>query len=155
MRIPPAPPVGHVVAYEYLWSSKADRREDGEKVYPTALILAKSMEFGSPLVYALGISHKPPNPTERALEVPRKMARWLGLDDRPQWLYTNELNIFVWPGPDLRPATWISSRKLQHGSCVLGPLPQDWFEEVKRDFLESARLQRLKVTKQLDPPVDS
>jgi hypothetical protein len=41
MRIPDEPPIGNLVAYEYLWLSQKDTREDGAKVYPVALIFAK------------------------------------------------------------------------------------------------------------------
>ncbi|QLF69296.1 hypothetical protein FE840_006940 [Peteryoungia desertarenae] len=147
MKIPSEPPIGHVIAYEYLWSSKARYRADGEKTYPTALLLAKTDEFGATLVYALGISHMVPPEGRRALRVPAKLCRHLGLDDRPQWIYTDELNLFVWPGPDLRPAQWISRRPLVENTCVLGALPKDWFEEVKQHFAESYRLRQLALTK--------
>jgi hypothetical protein len=150
MKIPAEPPIGHVIAYEYLWSSKAKRQEDGEKTYPTALLLAKKDEFGATIVYALGISHMPPAAPRRALQVPPKLCRHIGLDDRPQWIYTDELNLFVWPGPDLRPAQWISQKRLVEDTCVLGPLPTDWFERVKQHFAESYRLRQLAVTKRSD-----
>jgi hypothetical protein len=147
MKIPAKPPIGHIIAYEYLWSSKARRRQDGEKTYPTALILAKNDEFGSTIVYALGISHMQPPDGRRALEVPPKLRRHLGLDTEPQWLYTDEVNLFVWPGPDLRPAQWISRKGPIADTCVLGALPGDWFAEVKRHFAESYRLKHLQITK--------
>lgn len=147
MKIPAKPPVGHLVAYEYLWASKARRREDGEKVYPTALILSKKDEFGHTIVYALGVSHMRPPEGRRALEVPPKLCRWIGLDDRRQWIYTDELNVFVWPGVDLRPAHWISRRHVVEDSCVLGPLPDDWFERVKQHLLESHAMRVVRVTK--------
>jgi len=147
MKIPAEPPIGHLVAYEFLWSSKARRREDGEKVYPTALVLSKAAEFDSTLVYALGISHMPPPPGRRALEVPRKLRRWIGLDDDPQWIYTDEVNVFVWPGPDLRPAQWISQRDLVEDTCVLGALPDDWFSLVKQHFLESHQMRLMRLIK--------
>jgi len=150
MKIPAEPPIGHVVAYEYLWSSKAGRRQDGEKTYPTALLLAKKDEFGSTIVYALGISHMKPQAGRRALQVPEKLCRHIGLDDRPQWIYTDELNLFVWPGPDLRPAQWISRKRLVENTCVLGALPRDWFELVKQHFAESYRLRQLTPTKRTE-----
>nr|WP_316652986.1 hypothetical protein [uncultured Gellertiella sp.] len=103
--------------------------------------------MNSTLVYALGISHMPPPEGRRALEVPAKLCRWIGLDSRPQWIYTDELNLFVWPGPDLRPASRISRREGLEATCVLGALPGDWFEEVKRHFHESYVLKRLAITK--------
>ncbi len=147
MKIPVLPPVGHVVAYEYLWSSKARKRQDGEKVYPTALILSTRDELGSTVAYALGISHMPPREGRRALEVPAKLRRHIGLDAEPQWIYTDEVNVFVWPGPDLRPAQWISQRPIVEDTCVLGALPQDWFDQVKNHFLESYKLDRMRLTK--------
>jgi hypothetical protein len=66
MKIPAEPPIGYVVAHEYLWSSKAKQRQDGEKTYPTALLLAKKDEFGATIVYALGISHMAPPDGRRA-----------------------------------------------------------------------------------------
>jgi hypothetical protein len=146
MKIPPRAPVGRIIAYEYLWSSKDRDRQDGEKVYPTALILSKRDELGSEMVYALGISHMPPQEGRRALEIPPKLRRHLGLDDDPQWLYT-EVNVFVWPGPDLRPAQWISQRPIVGNTCVLGALPNDWFALVQKHFAESYSLNRLRLTR--------
>jgi hypothetical protein len=147
MKIPALPPIGHVVAYEYLWASKARTRQDGEKVYPTALILSTRDELGSTFVYALGISHMRPPEGRRALEVPAKLRHHIGLDARPQWIYTDEVNAFVWPGPDLRPAQWISQRRIVGDTCVLGALPEDWFNLVKNHFHESYRLDRMRLTK--------
>ena len=147
MKVPTAPPIGHVIAYEYLWASQSKRRDDGGKTYPTALLLAKKDDFGATIVYALGISHMPPPDGRRALEVPPKLCRHIGLDDRPQWIYTDELNLFVWPGPDLRPAQWISKKPLVEDTCVLGALPRDWFELVKQHFSESYRLRQLAAIK--------
>jgi hypothetical protein len=75
MKIPSEPPIGSLIAYEYFWYSQAAKREDGEKTYPTALILAKSWEFSSTLVH-------------RQAGVCWKCRR------------NDEVNIFVWPGPD-------------------------------------------------------
>jgi len=99
------------------------------------------------MVYALGISHMAPAPGRRAIEVPAKLRRWIGLDDDPQWIYTDEVNIFVWPGPDLRPAKWISQRELHDDSCILGPLPNNWFAEVQQHFYESYKMKLVRVIK--------
>lgn len=147
MKIPKEPPIGNIVAYEYLWHSKVKSREDGAKVYPTALILSKAVDFGSQAVYALGISHMEPPPNRRALEVPPKLRRWIGLDNDPQWIYTDEVNIFTWPGPDLRPAQWISQRELQEDTCVLGVLPYDWYSTVAKHLAESYRMGMVRVVK--------
>lgn len=147
MKIPAAPPVGHVIAYEYLWESQADEKDDGAKTYPCALILSRVLEGGVTLAYALGISHRPPSNDDRAIEVPLKLKRYLGLDDDPSWIYTDQLNIFAWPGPDLRPAERLSARKDAEGSCVIAPLPVDWFELVKAHVIESRVMGNLRARK--------
>ncbi len=138
MRVPAKPPVGHVIAYEYLWRSQAGSREDGAKVYPCAIVMAVQLEAQHPITYVLGISHTPPRAGRRAVEVPLKLKRYLGLDDAPAWVYTDELNVFGWPGPDLRPAEYLSDRPGAEGSCVIAQLPVDWFEMLKRELAEAS-----------------
>ncbi|OEO30292.1 hypothetical protein VW23_022120 [Devosia insulae DS-56] len=70
MKIPAVPPVGFVLAYEYLWSSQAAAREDGMKTYPAAIILSRDIGAATPVAYVVGISHKAPTEGERAIEVP-------------------------------------------------------------------------------------
>jgi hypothetical protein len=108
MDLPKEPPIGNLVAYEYLWLSQSGSRDDGVKTYPVALIFAKRTVAGETLAYAAAISHKEPSPNERAVEVPRKLKRQLGLDEEPCWIYTDQINEFTWPGPDLRPAERLS-----------------------------------------------
>ncbi|MGB8400524.1 hypothetical protein [Bradyrhizobium sp.] len=64
MHIPDEPPIGNLVAYEYLWLSQEKAREDGAKVYPVAVIFAKKFIASVTLAYAVGISHKPPDFSE-------------------------------------------------------------------------------------------
>ena len=147
MEIPAEPPVGYLISYEYLWLSKAQMREDGESAYPTAIVAARRDVGPASIAYALGISHKRPLPDERALEVPRKLKRWLGLDGETSWLYTDQVNIFVWPGPDLRPGGWLSNLPSARESCVIAALPADWFEMVKGHLTQSYHLQKVKTVK--------
>jgi hypothetical protein len=147
MKIPSLPPVGHIIAYEYLWLSQAGRRDDGKKAYPAAIILAREDVGPAPITYALGISHSPPTSEQRAIQVPPKLKRWLGLDAEPSWIYTSEVNIFVWPGPDLRPADQLSSRPDARDTCVIGHLPDDWFAMVLEHVAESYRLENMAAVK--------
>lgn len=140
MKVPPKPPVGHLIAYEYLWASQAAKRSDGAKTYPVAVVVSREDRGPQPFAYVLAISHRPPSSGDRALEVPRKLKRHLGLDEEPSWIYTDELNVFAWPGPDLRPAHQLSSRPHARDSCVIGALPTDWFRTVIRHLEESRRL---------------
>jgi hypothetical protein len=145
MVIPDEPPIGSLIAYEYLWLSQSAVREDAVKVYPAALIFAKKLIGGVTLAHAVGVSHKPPAPSEKALEIPRKLKRHLGLDDQPAWIYTDQINQFAWPGYDLRPAEWLSSLPRARGTCVIGPLPTDWFATVRNDVIGNLRAKRAQI----------
>jgi len=147
LKIPTVPPVGHVIAYEYLWASQRSDRENGGKVYPCAIVMAVDDAGPHPIAYVLGISHSPPRKEQRAIPVPEKLKRHLGLDQDPSWIYTGELNVFAWPGPDLRPGNFLSTRPAAVDNCVIGQLPSDWFEKIKAHLLESQRLEQLEITK--------
>jgi hypothetical protein len=88
MHVPDEPPIGNLVAYEYLWLSQENTRHDGAKAYPVALISAKKIIASVTLAYAVGMSHKPPHASEKAIEVPKKLKRHLGLDEDRSWIYT-------------------------------------------------------------------
>jgi hypothetical protein len=79
--------------------------------------------------------------------VPRKLKRHLGLDDEPSWIYTDQINQFAWPGYDLRPAEWLSALPRARGTCVIGPLPGDWFTLVKNDVIRNLRLKRAHIVR--------
>ena len=145
MRIPDEPPIGNLVAYEYLWLSQQNTREDGAKVYPVALIFAKKIIASVTLAYAVGMSHKPPVASETAIEVPRKLKRHLVMDEDTSWIYTDQLNEFTWSGPDLRPAEWLSKLPSARDSCIIGALLTNWFALVKRDIIENLKLKRAHI----------
>jgi hypothetical protein len=145
MHILNEPPIGNLVAYEYLWLSQQNTREDGAKVYPVALIFAKKIIASVTLAYAVGMSHKPPDASEKAIEVPRKLKRHLGLDEDPSWIYCDQLNEFTWPGPDLRPAERLSKLPKARDSCIIGALPKDWFALVKQHVVDNLKLKRVQI----------
>lgn len=145
MRIPLKPPVGHLIAYEYVWASVFKARDEGEKTYPVAVVAARHDLGPVSFAYVLAISHSPPRPGDRALQVPLKLKRHLGLDDGPSWIYTDQVNVFAWPGPDLRPAERLSRLPRAIGTCVIGALPTDWFKSVTVHMDESRRLGHFKL----------
>ncbi|WP_414474075.1 hypothetical protein [Microvirga sp. M2] len=81
------------------------------------------------------------------LGVPRKLKRWLGLDEEPAWVSTDQVNIFVWPGPDLRPGDWLSSLPSARDTCVIGQLPANWFDAVLAHVAESYAQRKVKTAK--------
>jgi hypothetical protein len=145
MDCPDQPPIGNLIAYEYLWLSQSEDREDGKKTYPSAVIFAKRTILGNTLAFVAAISHKPPTASDRATEVPRKLKRHLGLDEDPSWIYTDQVNEFIWPGPDLRAADRLSSLPRARGTCVIGPLPDDWFDMLKNELIRNLRLGRARI----------
>ena len=67
------------------------------------VILAVRSRDGDQVVTVAPITHTSPPPGSKAVEIPLATKQRLGLDAQPSWIVTNDLNEFVWPGPDLRP----------------------------------------------------
>lgn len=86
------------------------------------------------------ITHSKPAINE-GVEIPASVKRRLGLDDLPSWIITTELNIFTWPGYDIRP---INKSKNEY---VYGYLPTDLFEKVKTSINENRKALRIKLAK--------
>ena len=100
----PAPETGLVIRYAYLWRAEVERGlEEGQKDRPCAVVLAHHQHTsGETLVVVAPITHSKPTGDLNALEIPPAVKRRLGLDDERSWIVTNDLNSFIWPGPDLR-----------------------------------------------------
>jgi hypothetical protein len=86
LKIPRSAPVGSIVAYEYLWHSQSEIRDDGEKARPAVIVLSVVLAGNKEIVYCLGISHSEPKSHQRALPLPAKLLRYLGLSDEPSWV---------------------------------------------------------------------
>lgn len=110
-----------------------------------ALIFARKIIANVTMAYAVGMSHKAPNSSEKAVEVPTKLKRHLGLDEDPSWIYTDQLNEFAWAGPDLRPAERLSKLPSARNSCVIGALPTRWFDLIKQDVIDNIRRKRTHI----------
>jgi len=146
MDIPKKPPIGSLIAYEYLWRSQSSGREDGVKTYPAVVVMSE-MVGETHVVYVLGISHSEPMADQRALEFPVKLKRHLGMDSDPSWIYTDEMNVFLWPGPDLRLANQLSDLNYSNNTCVIGLIPKDYFDQIKIHLNKSRELKKAKITK--------
>ncbi len=86
----PAPKPSQVIRYAYLWADEHDAGRDEGTNHPRVAVVP--------------ITHSPPPPRAiDALEIPANIKRHLGLDDARSWVVLTELNMFTWPGPDLRP----------------------------------------------------
>ncbi len=123
----PKPIPGLVIRYGFLWSTEADRGfVEPSKYRPCVIVVSvKNVDNGRVRVRVAPITHTPKNP-EAGIEIPRKLARHLGLDDDASWISIQEMNEFVWPGVDLRPV-----KKATKGEWSYGVLPADFFEALR------------------------
>lgn len=129
----PQPVPGLVIRYSYLWLREhLAGREEGVKDRPCAVILVAVDEGGDQVVTVLPITHAPPSGAMPAVEIPHSVKQKLRLDDDRSWVVLSEVNRFIWPGPDLRPAIPGDS-----GDVVYGTLPPGFFAELLDRFLKA------------------
>ena len=76
------------------------------------------------------ITHSPPHDPNVAVEIPLRVKEHLGLDSERSWVILEEVNIFTWPGFDLRPIKKGQSR------VDYGLLPPKLFERLIAKFRE-------------------
>ena len=125
---PDRPKPADVISYAYLWKSEADRGQtEGVKDRP-CLVLAVS-EGPRPRVVVAPFTTKPPSASEPAVKVPGQTAMRLGLEDKEQYVYAGEVNVFLWPGPDLRRASRHARPFWRFGAA-----PAKLFEQVRFAF---------------------
>ncbi len=112
---PPKP--GQVICYSYLWKQEANAgAEEGRKDRPCAVVLTtKSTATDDVIVSVAPITHTPPSDESVAVEIPASTKRSLGLDDERSWIVINEVNIFRWPGPDIRPVPGSKPSRISYG----------------------------------------
>ena len=134
----PKPVPGLVIRYAYLWrSEKLAGRTEGVKDRPCAIILVTRRQNEEEHVVVLPIIHTSPSDPTLAMEIPSAVKRRLGLDSERSWIVLSELNRFVWPGPDLRPAV-----PGDPDSIIYGLLPTSLVLKIRDrvlDILKSGR----------------
>jgi hypothetical protein len=134
----PEPKVGLVIRYAYLWRREWEQgREEAAKDRPCAVVVARRDEGGATRVWVAAVTHSPPTADASAVELPAATKRRLGLDDDRSWVVTDEVNSFLWPGPDLRPIPG-SGRGDPH-RFAYGFLPRSIVLRVIEGILERAR----------------
>lgn len=125
MRIP-EPHVGLVISYSYLWRNESARGAvEGRKDRPCGVVLVTQQGSArQPVVTVAPITHSPPADPSVAIEIPRRVKQFLGLDTERSWIILDEFNEFAWPGFDLRPVSGSAD------TCVYGDLPPKLFEQI-------------------------
>lgn len=137
----PMPEPGLVISYAYVWDYEAQAgQEEGRKDRPCVIALAvERPRDGEMLVTVLPVTHRPPNDPAAAVEIPRAVKEFLGLDDERSWVVVSEGDQFVWPGYDLRKV-----RNTDHAGY--GFLPPRFFDQVLIAFRAWHRAHRVKLT---------
>lgn len=133
----PEPETGLVIHYAYLWRSEAEKgAEESRKDRPCAVVVARRIESNATIgVMVAPITHSAPIENPTALEIPLDVKRRLGLDDARSWIITHEMNIFIWPGPDLRAVPTGGQGEL----FAYGSLPKKLAEEMVRRVMENVK----------------
>jgi hypothetical protein len=88
-------------------------------------------------VVVVPITHSAPRDANDAIAVPKKVLGPLGLDGAPSWVVVSEANVFVWPGPDLRP---IPGRRPR--TPIYGEVPRSFLVDVARAYLARSKTRR-------------
>lgn len=122
----PVPEVGLVISYAYLWSNEATAGQvEGSKNRPCAIVMAVQESEELPQQIAVvPITHSPHANPDVSLEIPARVAAHLGLDGERSWVVLEDVNVFRWPGYDLRPIPGTE------GKYDYGFLPPKFFNEI-------------------------
>jgi hypothetical protein len=126
----PDPHPGLVICYSYLWASEhRTGQEEGLKDRPCVIVVARHVVADRVLVTVVPITHTPSADPQAAIEIPPQIKARLGLDAQSSWIVVSEVNVFVWPGPDLR----VAGSQPPRFDC--GVLPPNFFRKVRDQLL--------------------
>lgn len=129
----PEPRPGLTIRYAYLWRDESlAGRDEGVKDRPCVVILSVEDREGSLVVTVAPITHAPPRLSSEAVELPGAVKSRLGLDGAASWVVVTEVNQFVWPGPDLRPA--------RRGVWAYGYIPGVLLRSIRERMAATRRL---------------
>ncbi len=139
----PVPRPGLVVSYSFLWADEeAAGRDAGVNDRPCAVVLTVQQDDGDTAVLVVPVTHTPPTDPSLAVELPAATKQRLGLDEQRSWVVVSDLNRFLWPGPDLRPAT--------PGRFEYGLLPAALFEEIRRKILAAHEARKTRTVRRTE-----
>lgn len=127
----PAPEAGLAICYEFLWSREAASGQTAcEKRRPAVIVVAAKSQNGQTVVVVAAVTHAEPRDSTLAVELPPKVKRHLGLDERRSWVVLDELNEFVWPGLDIYPVPGGGPGQFDYGF-----IPPALFKRIKDRIL--------------------
>jgi hypothetical protein len=104
------------------------KRRMRPKDRPAAIVALLRGDDGRDEVVVFPVTSSHPTDAAAGVEIPAATRDRLGLQDGPCWVIVTEVNIFVWPGPDLR-------RPENANDCfVYGSLPHALMLRIKQSF---------------------
>ncbi len=134
----PAPTVGMVIRYDYLWKDEYRRgRLEGGKDRPCAIVIATTDGGGHHSIIVAPITHSPPHAASNAVEIPAKVKKHLGLDEEKSWIVTADLNRLSWDDAGITPA---SRTRWDYGT-----LPQPLVMRVQEQISAHAKLKTISL----------
>lgn len=135
--------IGHVLRYDFLWKDEEKQGRDHGKDRPCAVvIIIRDEAAGGRRIMVCPITHTPPD-DEYAVELPNDVRAYLGLDEAPCWVRTNQFNEFFWP----EAAIPYGLTRTPDGSFCYGKLPYALRETIRAQnirAIEESKSQRSK-----------
>lgn len=107
------------------------------------VVVSSSVRDGKVQLLVAPITHAAPDRGVSAIEIPANVKEQLGLDRERSWIVLDELNRFIWPGPDVRIAPG-------RESPLYDALPDWLFLRVRAGILDLSGSGRLTLTKRTD-----
>jgi mRNA-degrading endonuclease toxin of MazEF toxin-antitoxin module len=138
----PKPEPGLVLSYGYLWKWQDEMGGDtGEKNRPCVIVLAVENNDGDTVIVVVPVTRQQPRsdrgPGRASVEIPVKVQAHLGLDGGRSWIIVDEVNKFVWPGPDL------AQIPSQPGKFHYGFIPPKLYKKIIARCTSIAKAHRL------------
>jgi mRNA-degrading endonuclease toxin of MazEF toxin-antitoxin module len=136
----PAPAIGLVIRYDFLWSHERDKGyQEGAKERPCVVVTALvRKETGDTEVLVAPITHSPPEIGTVAIEIPHKVGRHLGLDDARSYIIANEANSVSWDDPGIVPV--IPGKQWAYGF-----IPKGLYDQLRATMLDLLRQRKIKA----------
>lgn len=106
------------------------------------VVLARLIDSDQTRLIVAPVTHSEPPPGE-GVAMPVAVKRNLRLDREASWIVTTEVNQFVWPGPDIRPAKGLETP-------LYGAIPARLFDEIRRQIADHAATKQAAVVKRTE-----
>lgn len=107
------------------------------------VVVARIARAGRTEIVVAPVTHSAPEQPDDAVEIPARVKRQLGLDEERSWIFTDELNRFIWPGPDIRTAPG-------RDTPLYDAVPELLFDKGRAAVSRHVATRRLKLTRRTE-----